>query len=182
MSKIGEHLRELRRRRKLAVRELAARSGISHSTISLIERDLVSPSVDTLGAILDALGTTLPGFFSGIQSGLLSSPFYPVEDCVEIGNAESVSYRMIGINFPNRHLLMLHETYAPGANTGEAFAHPAQEAGVVISGAVEITVDTHSRVLRAGDGYYFDSRRPHQFRNVHDGPSEIVSAVTPPTY
>ncbi len=129
MSKIGKHLREMRRRRNLPMRELAIRSGISHSTISLIERDRISPTVDTLGAILDALGTTLPGFFSGIHSGVPASPFYPAQDSIEIGNSDSVSYRMIGINFPNRHLLLLRETYAPGADSGEAFAHNAQEAG-----------------------------------------------------
>ncbi|MCP9232819.1 cupin domain-containing protein [Mesorhizobium sp. LMG 17147] len=37
-------------------------------------------------------------------------------------------------------------------------------------------------MLHPGDGYYFDSRVPHRFRNVHDGESEIVSAITPPTY
>ena len=59
MAKLGARLRELRRRRDLGLRELAARSGVSHSAISLIERDRMSPTVDTLGAILDALGATL---------------------------------------------------------------------------------------------------------------------------
>ena len=39
MALIGVHLKELRSRRKLTVRELATRSGISHASISLIERD-----------------------------------------------------------------------------------------------------------------------------------------------
>ena len=182
MSQIGEHLRELRRRRHLGIRELAARSGISHSNISLIERDRISPSVDTLSAILDALGTTLPVFFSGITPVLPSSPFYSARDCIEIGNYDSISYRMLGVNFPNRTILMLHETYAPGADTGEAFSHQAHEAGFVVSGAVEITVGSESRVLVPGDGYYFDSRSPHRFRNVSDETSQIISAVTPPTY
>lgn len=182
MSQIGAHLRELRRRRHLGIRELAARSGISHSTISLIERDRISPSVDTLSAVLDALGTTLTGFFSGIMSSVPSSPFYSARDCIEIGNNGSISYRMLGVNFPNRSILMLHETYAPGADTGEAFSHQAQEAGFVMSGAVEITVGNDRRVLKPGDGYYFDSRLPHRFRNVSGEPSQIVSAVTPPTY
>lgn len=182
MSQIGEHLRELRRRRHLGIRELAIRSGISHSTISLIERDRISPSVDTLSAILDALGSTLTGFFSGLKSQVPSSPFYAARDCIEIGKHDAISYRMAGVNYPNRAILMLHETYAPGADTGETLSHHAQEAGFVIAGAVEITVGEDCRVLRPGDGYYFDSNSGHRFRNVHDGPSEIVSAVTPPTY
>lgn len=166
----------------MGVRELAARSGISHSTISLIERDRMSPSIDTLGAVLDALGTTLPGFFSDLQSSLPYTPFYSSADLIEIGKADTISYRVIGLDHPNRQMLMLHERYAIGADTGEEFTHAAQEAGMVLSGAVEVTVGNQKRILGAGDGYYFDSRLPHRFRNVHDGPSEIVSAITPPTY
>lgn len=182
MPQIGPKLKELRGRRHLGIRELAIRSGVSHSTISLIERNKMSPSVETLGAIVDALGTTLSGFFADLQSALPHSPFYKAEDFVEIGQVNSISYRMIGINHPNRHLLMLHETYVPGADTGEAFAHAAQEAGMVLRGAVELTVGNQRRVLNAGDGYYFDSRESHRFRNTSDETSEILSAITPPTY
>lgn len=182
MAKIGVKLRELRRRRDLGVRELAIRSGVSHSSISLIERDKISPSIDTLNAILDALGTTLVGFFSELQATLPQSPFYRAEDFVEIGREDKVSYRMVGINHINRHLLLLHETYAPGEESGEAFSHSAQEAGVIIKGTIELTVGENTQVLRAGDGYYFDSKHPHRFRNIDPGESQIVSAVTPPTY
>ncbi|MER9420607.1 cupin domain-containing protein [Mesorhizobium sp. M0306] len=182
MPKIGSKLRELRRRRDLGLRELAIRSGISHSTISLLERDKMSPSIDTLGAVLDALGTTLTGFFSDLQSSLPYTPFYSAADLVEIGKVETISYRVIGLNHPNRQLLMLRERYAVGADSGREFAHAAQEAGMVISGAVEVSVGDQKKVLRPGDGYYFDSRLPHRFRNVHDRESEILSAISPPTY
>ena len=142
----------------------------------------MSPSVDTLGAVLDALGTTLTGFFSDLQSSLPYSPFYASADLVEIGKVDAISYRVIGFDHPNRDLLMLHERYVPGADTGEEFSHAAQEAGMVLSGFVEITVGNEKKVLKPGDGYYFDSRLPHRFRNVHDGQSEILSAITPPTY
>jgi transcriptional regulator with XRE-family HTH domain len=182
MPRIGRHIKDLRTRRKLTVRELAARSGISHATISLIERDRTSPSIDTLSAITDSLGTTLVGFFEDIQQSAPSSPFYTADELVEIGATRSISYRMLGVNQPNRHILMLHEVYEVGADTGEAFTHKSQEAGFVLQGEVELTVGTESRVLRKGDGYYFDSQQPHRFRNVGKTRAEIISAVSPPTY
>ena len=182
MPKIGPKLREMRCRRNLSVRELAVRSGVSHSSISLIERDRISPSVDTLAAILDALGTTTAGFFMDLQNNIPYQPFYGSGDLVEIYRGESLSYRMIGAHHPNRQLLVLHETYSVGGDSGEAYFHSAQEAGMVIKGAVEVTVGGEKRILKKGDGYYFDSRVPHRFRNVSDGESEILSAATPPTY
>ena len=180
--KVGRKLQELRQRRQLSIRALAARSGVSHSSISLMERDAISPSVDTLNAVLDALGSTLPSFFQDLQPAAPRSAFMRAGDLPEVGRPDAISYRVIGLGFPNRSMLMLHETYARGSDTGEAFSHSAQEGGLVIKGAVEVTVDGETAMLEPGDGYYFDSRQPHRFRNVSDGLSEIVSAITPPTY
>lgn len=182
MPAIGHGLKELRRRRQLSTRQLAVRSGISHSTISLIERDKLSPSVDTLGAILEAMGSTMSGFFSQLAASAPYSPFYRAEDLPEAGRPASISYRIVGIDHPNRTLLMLHETYAAGSDTGEAISHAAQEAGIVVEGAVEVTVGEEARILATGDAYYFDSQIPHRFRNLSGRPARIVSAITPPTY
>ena len=104
MPRIGLHIKQLRNRRKLTVRELASRSGVSHATISLIERDRTSPSLDTLSAMLDALGTTLVGFFEDVPQSVPYSPFYNSDELIEIGDAAAVSYRMLGMNHPNRHI------------------------------------------------------------------------------
>lgn len=181
MAKIGAQLKALRQRRHLSTRELAARSGISHTTISLMERDRISPSIDTLQAVLDALGSRLSEFLGGLTEGS-ESPFYPAEDLPEIGNADSISYRLIGLNHPYRTFQFLKETYAAGADSGDMLSHAAQEAGYVVSGSVEVTVGNQIRVLRPGDGYYFDSREQHRFRNIGSSTAEIVSAISPPSY
>lgn len=182
MALVGAKLKELRQRRGLGMRELAARSGVSHSAISLIEREQISPSVDTLGAILGAMGSTLSAFFGDLESSLPYRAFYAAGDLTEIGRADRVSYRLVGVDYPNRRMLMLSERYAPGAATECMITHNAEEAGVVIQGAVEVTVGSQSRVLNEGDAYYFDSRQPHQFRNLTNDVSRIISAITPPTY
>lgn len=163
------------------MRELALRSGVSHSTISMIERDAISPTIDTLQAILDALGSRLAEFLSEGQQGA-GSPFYLAADLPEIGNPETISYRLIGLNHPYRNFQFLKERYAVGADTGEMLSHVAQEAGYVISGRVEVTVGAAKRELNPGDSYYFDSREPHRFRNVGRSPAEIISAISPPSY
>ncbi len=165
------------------MRELAARSGISPSAISLIERDRMSPSVDTLSAVLSALGSTMSAFFDDLVSGVPYSPFYKAEELVEIGRSDRVSHRLVGMNHPNRRLLLLRMSATPPcAATEGALSHPAEEAGIVTRGAVEVMVDGESRILHEGDAYYFDIRSSHSFRNVSEGESEIISAVTPPTY
>ena len=62
--KIGEKLRKLRLSKGMTQEELAERADLTRTFISQLERDLTSPSVDTLEMILRALGTDLKDFFS----------------------------------------------------------------------------------------------------------------------
>lgn len=55
----GLLVREARRRHKLDQAELARRLGTSQAAISRIERDLVSPSIETLNRIMEAMGETM---------------------------------------------------------------------------------------------------------------------------
>jgi transcriptional regulator with XRE-family HTH domain len=55
----GEILREARRRHGAGQHELAVRAGTTQSAISRIERDRVSPSIETLSELLYLLGEDL---------------------------------------------------------------------------------------------------------------------------
>lgn len=55
----GSLIRAARRRHGLGQSELAERLGTSQPAISRIERDQVSPTLDTLERILNAMGETL---------------------------------------------------------------------------------------------------------------------------
>jgi transcriptional regulator with XRE-family HTH domain len=52
-------LRTARRRAGLTQRELARRAGVPQPTISRIEREVVSPSVDTITPLIEACGMEL---------------------------------------------------------------------------------------------------------------------------
>ncbi len=55
----GPLIRQTRRKHRLGQVELAERLGTSQAAISRIERDLVSPSIETLNRIMEAMGETL---------------------------------------------------------------------------------------------------------------------------
>ena len=60
---IGNRIRRLRLQRGLTQEELADRCELSKGFISLLERDLTSPSIATLVDVLESLGTDLKTFF-----------------------------------------------------------------------------------------------------------------------
>jgi len=82
-----------------------------------------------------------------------------------------------------RALQILHEHYAPGADTGETMLrHSAEEGAVAFRGRIEVTVGNQRRTLEPVDACYFDSRLPRRFRKLGDEVYEIVPACTPPSF
>ena len=60
---LGERLRQRRKELGLSLRELADRVGLTASFLSQIERDLTSPSLESLRKISDALEVPIFHFF-----------------------------------------------------------------------------------------------------------------------
>ncbi len=177
---VGARLKDIRKQKGLSQRELAKRAGVTNSTISLIEQNRVSPSVSSLKKVLDGLPMPLQEFFA-VNVQEKRQVFYSADDLPDFWHGD-VGLRLVGHNHPNRTLSLLIETYPKGADTGEEpFSHEGQEAGVIIQGEIELTVDGDCRVLKQGESYFFDSHLPHRFRNISDKVCEIISANNPPS-
>lgn len=178
---VGKRLRAIRESRGLSQRELARRAGVTNGTISLIEQNKNSPSVASLKKVLDGLPISLAEFFAP-PAPPREQIFFEAGEFLELSHG-TISLRQVGRNLHSRKLQILHERYAPGADTGAAMLrHDSEEGGIVLRGRVEVTVGDQCRVLGPGDAYYFDSRLPHRFRNVDEDECELISACTPPSF
>lgn len=189
---VGKRLRAVRTSLGMSQRQLAARAGVTNSLISLIEQNRSSPSIASLKLILDAVPMTFSEFFSVEESDKKKFVFRASE-LIQVNPAnvitsgpknmhEAISFRQVG-NASKHAIQMLHERYEPGADTGaELYTHESEEAGIVISGTIELTVGATTETLNAGDAYLFDSRLSHRFRNTGSDPCILVSACTPPSF
>ena len=61
---IGKRIRQLRIKNDLTLEELASRTELTKGFLSQLERNLASPSIQTLEDITEALGTTMSTFFA----------------------------------------------------------------------------------------------------------------------
>jgi transcriptional regulator with XRE-family HTH domain len=180
---VGYRLKIVRLRHQLSQRALAKRAGVANASISLIESGNTSPSVSALKRILAGIPMTLAEFFSDELPGVASYVFYRAQDLTEISGGEGISYRQIGSAKAGYALQILFECYAVGADTGMMMLeHEGEEGAVILSGRLEVTVGETTRILGAGDAYYFNSRVPHRFRNAGNEPCTLVSSCSPPTF
>lgn len=178
---VGARLRELRVRHGLSQRALAKRAGVSNATVSMVEANRMSPSVSGLRQILSGIPLSLSEFFAEAKPTVEQVVFRAAE-LKEIAGGR-ISFRQVGSNLEGRSLQMIHERYKPGAVSGKAMlSHQGEEAGLIIRGRMGLEVDGARYELNPGDAYFFDSRKPHAFKNIGDEDLELVSACTPPSF
>jgi transcriptional regulator with XRE-family HTH domain len=177
---IGGRLRFVRSRHKLSQRELAKRSGVTNSTISLIESNQMNPSVGALKRILDGIPMGLAEFFA-IEPERRARRFIAPMNSPRSARSRSPTCRS-ATPCSVAQLQILREHYGPGGDTGACrWCMTARKAA---SSSRPARSDRRRRAPhpRAGDAYYFESRRPHRFRCIGNKPCEVISACTPPTF
>lgn len=164
---VGQKIRALRQAKGWRLETVAAKAGLSVGFISQIERGLSSPSLRALTALADVLGVSLSAFFDAKDT---MSP----ADAVVTREGERAELRLWRSGISKQllspaapgglSLFLVH--LQPGASTGdELYTHDGEEAGLVLDGAMTLTVDRETWTLRAGDSFRFASRRPHRFGN-----------------
>ncbi|WP_373187736.1 cupin domain-containing protein [Halopseudomonas sp.] len=180
---VGARLKTIRKLKGLSQRELAKRAGVTNSTISMIEKNSVSPSVSSLKKVLSGIPMSLVDFFSlEVDEDSPRKVIYRADELLDIGSAE-VTMKLVGKGHPNRAFSFLNEIYPPGSDTGpDMLNHEGEEAGTVVAGQLEVTVGSEIFVLDTGDSYYFDSSQPHRFRNPFEVPCVLISATTPANF
>lgn len=180
---VGAQLRLVRLRQGLSQRELAKRAGVTNSTISMIEKNSVSPSISSLKKVLSGIPMSLVEFFS--MDGATTHTAQVVYRAGELPDISdgTVTMKLVGGARLERQLAFLDETYPPGADTGaDMLTHEGEEAGLVLEGRLELTLNGQVYLLEPGDSYYFDSNQPHRFRNCHEQPARLISATTPANF
>lgn len=179
---IGRHLRRERLEQGLTLEQLADRTGLSRSYLSNVERDVNSPTINTLRTIVDALGTTLSRLFHAVESErrVLTRPDQRIE--LTRAGVEGVTYTLLNPEHGGRLEMMLLEV-APGAGSGDRpHTHAGEEVGVLLSGELDYWVDGVHHRLQPGDCVSFPSSTPHRYSNPGEVPSVCVWAETPPSF
>lgn len=180
---VGVRLQSIRKLKGLSQRELAKRAGVTNSTISMIEKNSVSPSISSLKKVLGGIPMSLVEFFSlDLEPDNQTQVVYRADELTDI-HSGAITMKLVGKAYPNRAITLLDEIYPAGTDTGEdMYSHEGEESGMLVEGRLELTVGDEVFILEPGDSFYFESSRPHRFRNPFDKPARLISATTPANF
>jgi transcriptional regulator with XRE-family HTH domain len=191
LADLGNEIRQLRKVRGITLQQLALATGKSVGYLSQVERSLTKPSVAALQDISEALAVHIGWFFPEDAAGSLEER----EHIVRKPNRRRLTYsELSGTEYLGLHDHLLSANlngelalgisrYVPGASTGDdSYAHNGEEAGLVLSGRLELTIEDRVHLLETGDSFSFKSHLQHRYAN----PSEhedtlVVWANTPIT-
>lgn len=187
---LGDEIRQLRKVRGLTLQDLAAATGKSVGFLSQVERNITKPSVGALQDICEALGVHIGWFFQADSETDEAERRFIVRH----GNRRRLSYSglastdylglrddLLSANL-NGELVLGLSRYAPGASTGDdRYRHKGEEAGLVLTGILELTIGDDTFTLGEGDSFSFPSHLPHRYANPSGEETVVVWANTPIT-
>ena len=178
---LGPRIRALRQARKVTLRELSERAGVTESFLSQVEREVTSPSIASVQRIARALDLGIAELFVDEA---------PLGRVVRREERRRIVYP--GLNATdefltagrNGRLQVILTTLEPGGGTGdEAYTHESdEEVVIVLEGQLDLWVGDEHHVLAAGDSVTHSSRQPHHNRNPGPGRTVVLFCSTPPSF
>lgn len=174
---IGSKIKRLRLQSGLTQEELGERTDLTKGYISQLERDLNSPSIETLFSLLNVLGTTPKDFFDETKTTDLV--VYSPEDQTTYSNDE-MNYKIRWL-IPRSNENDMEPVYITFSTHGELkqYAPSLSETFIyVLAGKVEIEIGTQSYMAHAGDAVYYSAEDQHRISNAHNGTSELLLIAT----
>ncbi|MBN9464016.1 XRE family transcriptional regulator [Brevundimonas sp.] len=192
MRRLGDALKQLRKRNGWTLADVSQKSGLSISALSKVQNGQMSLTYDKLVSLSRGLGVDVTYFFAPEPAG---QPRAGGGSGTVVMGRRSIHRQGDGIHvstpvydhvYPAAELSrkMMAPIYAePKARTLEEFGplmrHPGEEYTIVLDGRVEVQTEFYAPViLERGEGIYIDSMMGHAYLAASDDYCRVLSVCT----
>ncbi|RKJ27017.1 XRE family transcriptional regulator, partial [Butyricicoccus sp. 1XD8-22] len=145
--------------------------------ISQLERDLNSPSIDTLFSILEVLGTTPRDFFDDPNGE--EKIVYTENDQTSYFDEEK-KYEIKWL-IPTSNEKEMEPVYLTLEKNGEykLFEPSLAETFIyVLKGRIRVVIGEEEYIASEGNAIYYEASSNHQVFNAHNGKTELLLVAT----
>ncbi len=177
----GEKIRAVREKKHLTLKAVAQQAGVSESLISQIERNRVSPAIDTLLSLANVLDLNLEYLFEEYNQRRPVSVVHAGER--RTVHEEEIIYEEIskpnekdGQNSIESYIITIPE----GGKTHRGhYGHFGRELGLILEGTGSLLYQNTEYALEQGDSISFSASAPHTLENKGTKPLKALWIVTP---
>lgn len=182
--KIGKKIRSLRKAQKITLNELSKKSGVQIATLSRMEHDIMTGTLESHTAICRALGISFSNFYREVEEEhktlsvmkrkekRQSFP-HPKKSTTEILAAKVMGKKMMPL------LIKIQKN---GETRREESKVGAEKFIYVLDGKIGAKIGKNGYAMVKGDSIYFDASLPHVFKNTGKAEARVLCILTPPAF
>ena len=178
---VGQNVRRLRQERGVTLSELAASAGISLPMLSRLEKGDVSPSLETLAALAEALGTGPASLLKDEVAQQSDAHLVPRGEGLEVvrrGTRRGHTYHLLASDRgPKRVFEPYLVTLTSKSEVFPEFDHPGVEFIHILEGSLRYRHGPESYLLKPGDSLTFRGDVPHGPDKLLKLPVRMLSII-----
>lgn len=174
---IGAKIKALRLKKGLTQEELGERTDLTKGYISQLERDLNSPSIETLFNILEVLGSTPKDFFDDTANE--QTVVYTKDDQTIFTDHEK-KYTIEWL-IPTSNEKEMEPVIVTLKKDGEfkQFEPSLAETFIfVLNGRIRVVIGNEEYIASEGHSVYYEASSHHQIFNAHNGITRLLLVAT----
>jgi transcriptional regulator with XRE-family HTH domain/KaiC/GvpD/RAD55 family RecA-like ATPase len=175
---LGLRLKHVRTKRGLSQTELAKLVGVTPSTISQIESNLIYPSLPALLKMGEVLSVDVSYFFQD-RADVARRIVFSASEALEVRLPDMpegvlMAKLMTPIDFDGQAEPYMIELAPEAKLPCHFFVHKGEEVGYLLSGRLQMTVEKAVYKLKTGDLVYLTSEIPNQWINPGPGTAKLI--------
>lgn len=177
---IGDKIKNRRVSLGLTQEELAERADLTKGFISQIERDLTSPSVDSLFDIVEALGTNISDFFKEeVKDQIVFSKDNYI---INIDEENNNSINWIVPNSQKNIMEPIILTLEPNGKSKIYDPNEGEDFGYVLKGKIKLILGEEEYKISSGECFYTKCDKTREIVNNGKKIAEILWITNPPSF
>lgn len=180
LRELGQRIRQFRLEKRLTLKQVEERSGLSATHLSEIERGRTSPTIGALTRIARSLDKD-PSYFIECQE-MAEVSHVPYASATRFTASAGVTAEAMTNGIPGNEVFAYRLTFASGPSAELSLAPqeaPSEALYLVRRGVVEAEIGGRSERLGAGDAAHGRIGREHRLR-CGGGGAEVIAVLTRP--
>lgn len=180
--KIGKKLREKRKEKDITLQELSKKSGVALATLSRIENNKMTGTIDSHLRICRTLGISITELYGQFEEDTkVLEKYHPSKKIEHYKQSDNADYHLLVPKLGEKKIRPFLVKIGPDGKTDVDKSTPGVEKFVyLIKGELLGKIGKTEYNLKKGDSLYFDASLDNIFINKSKREAELMVVVTPP--